>query len=187
MRSLFFLILQTWPGKLGIYFRSKFYSRVFGHEDFTIIENVYLNIAKGNVTGGKRLKVCPDVKLFATSGNLILGENIFFNFGCFISADRSTITIGDNCSFGNNVTIWSSNHCFESKIQLIIEQGYTAKKIEIGNDVWIGCNVTILPGAIIEDGCVLASGSAVLDRFTAYSVIGGGTSKNFKKRGGNQK
>ena len=187
MGSLFFLTLQTWPGILGIYFRSKFYSRVFGHEDFTIFENVYLNIAKGNVTGGKRLKVCPDVKLFATSGNLILGENIFFNFGCFISADRSTITIGDNCSFGNNVTIWSSNHCFESKIQLIIEQGYTAKKIEIGNDVWIGCNVTILPGAIIEDGCVVDAGPVVLDRFTAYSVIGGVPAKFLKKRGDNQK
>ena len=116
-----------------------------------------------------------------------MGENIFFNFGCFISVDRSTLTIGDNCSFGNNVTIWSSNHCFESKIQLIIEQGYTAKKIEIGNDVWIGCNVTILPGAIIEDGCVVAAGSVVLDRFTAYSMVGGVSAKFLKKRGDNQK
>ena len=52
----------------------------------------------------------------------------------------------------------------------------------IGNDVWIGHNVTIMPGIHIEDGVIIATNSTVTKNVEPYSVIGGNPAKLIKKR-----
>lgn len=46
--------------------------------------------------------------------------------------------------------------------QLLTEWGFPAEEVEIGDDVWIGANVSILKGARIGSGCIIATGSVVL-------------------------
>lgn len=54
--------------------------------------------------------------------------------------------------------------------------------IEIGDHVWIGCNVTVLKGSKIPDGCVVASGSVVRSRFeTKNALIAGNPAKVIKE------
>jgi virginiamycin A acetyltransferase len=43
----------------------------------------------------------------------------------------------------------------------------------VGNDVWIGCEALIMPGARIGDGAVIAARSVVSGRVRPYSVVGG--------------
>lgn len=43
----------------------------------------------------------------------------------------------------------------------------------IGNDVWIGQNVTIMPGVKIGDGAIIAANSTVVKNIEAYTVHGG--------------
>ena len=52
----------------------------------------------------------------------------------------------------------------------------------IGNDVWIGANVCILPGVNIGDGAVLAAGAVVNKDVPSYSVVGGVPEKVIKYR-----
>ena len=52
----------------------------------------------------------------------------------------------------------------------------------IGNDVWIGANVIILPGVTINDHSVIAAGSIVTKDVEAYSIVGGSPAKLIKKR-----
>ena len=52
----------------------------------------------------------------------------------------------------------------------------------IGNDVWIGQNVTIMPGVKIGDGSIIATNSTVTKNVDAYSIIGGNPAKLIKKR-----
>ena len=52
----------------------------------------------------------------------------------------------------------------------------------IGNDVWIGANVCILPGVNIGDGAVLAAGAVVNKDVPSYSVVGGVPAKVIKYR-----
>jgi acetyltransferase-like isoleucine patch superfamily enzyme len=47
------------------------------------------------------------------------------------------------------------------------------RPIHIGNDVWLGAGVSVLAGAIIEDGAVIGAGSVVIGRVPAYHVFGG--------------
>ncbi len=53
---------------------------------------------------------------------------------------------------------------------------------EIGNDVWIGYNATIMPGVKIGDGAIIASNSTVVKDVASYSVVGGNPAKEIRKR-----
>lgn len=52
----------------------------------------------------------------------------------------------------------------------------------VGNDVWIGQNVTILPGVKIGDGAIIASNSVVTKDVSPYHIVGGNPSKVIRKR-----
>lgn len=56
------------------------------------------------------------------------------------------------------------------------------KGITIGNDVWIGQNVTILPGVKIGNGVTVAAGSVVIDDLPSYCVVGGSPAKVIYKK-----
>lgn len=56
----------------------------------------------------------------------------------------------------------------------------------VGNDVWIGYNVTILPGITIGDGAIIAANTTVTKDVPPYSIVGGNPSKVIKKRFSNE-
>lgn len=53
---------------------------------------------------------------------------------------------------------------------------------EIGNDVWIGYEATIMPGVKIDSGAIIATKSVVTADVPAYSVVGGNPAKVIKYR-----
>ncbi|MBP0904062.1 CatB-related O-acetyltransferase [Mariniflexile gromovii] len=58
----------------------------------------------------------------------------------------------------------------------------TKGNTEIGNDVWIGFNATIMPGIKIGDGAIIATNSTVTKDVEPYSIVGGNPAKEIKKR-----
>ncbi len=73
--------------------------------------------------------------------NITIGKNVFINSCCHFQ-DQGGITIDDGCLIGHNVIITTLNHVEEpSKRQSILP-----KSVTIGKNVWIGANVTIVPG-----------------------------------------
>lgn len=57
----------------------------------------------------------------------------------------------------------------------------------IGNDVWIGQNVTIMPGVKIGDGAIIATNSTVVKSVEPYTIYGGNPAKFIKKRFSDEK
>jgi virginiamycin A acetyltransferase len=57
----------------------------------------------------------------------------------------------------------------------------------IGNDVWIGQNVTIMPGIKIGDGAIIAANSTVVKSVEPYTIYGGNPAKFIKKRFSDEK
>ncbi len=54
--------------------------------------------------------------------------------------------------------------------------------INIGNDVWIGYNATIMGGVTIGDGAIIATNSTVIKDVEPYSIVGGNPAIEIKKR-----
>lgn len=90
--------------------------------------------------------------------NIHLGENFYANVGCTI-LDGGEVRFGDNVLLAPNVGIYTAGHAMDVAERVSgIEYAYP---ITIGNNVWIGADVTILPGVSIGDNTVIGAGSVV--------------------------
>ncbi|WP_236023530.1 glycosyltransferase [Bifidobacterium miconis] len=104
------------------------------------------------------------------TGDIVIGDNVFFNNGCAVHAMES-ITIGSETIFGENVRIYDHNHRFADPTLAIKEQGYSTAPVHIGSHCWIGSNVTILKGANIGDNCVIGAGCVISGDIPSGSVV----------------
>lgn len=114
-------------------------------------------------------------KGLSVGNNVGLGTHGFF--GC-----AGGIIIGDDTIFGNYVSLHSENHNFAEHDVPIRLQGVNRKGIRIGCNCWIGAKATILDGAEIGDGCIVAAGAVVSGKFPSNSIIGGVPAKIIKSR-----
>ena len=110
-------------------------------------------------------------------GKIKIGRNCFFNHGCSLNSLKS-ITIGNDCIFGENVKMYDHNHNYQSG-ELIRKQGYKCAEIVIGNNCWIGSDVVILPGVTIGDNVVIGAGTIVTKNIKNNSTIV--TARNIKE------
>lgn len=102
-------------------------------------------------------------------GKIEIGSNCFFNRNCSINS-MGKISIGDNCIFGENVCIYDHNHKYRDNSELIRKQKFNIKGIKIGNNCWIGSNVTILAGVEIGDNVVVGANTLVCKSISTNSV-----------------
>lgn len=94
-----------------------------------------------------------------------------------------TCTIGDYVMMGANVTVITHNHAFERTDIPMMHQGFEEERpVVIGNDVWIGDRVIILPGVTVGNGSVLAAGAVVTRDVPAFSIVAGVPAKVIKFR-----
>jgi len=114
-------------------------------------------------------------------GGLKIGNNCYVNINFFVQAS-GRVTIGNDVLIGPGTYIISENHTFGNLKKLIRNQDIEKAPVLIGNNVWIGVGVIILPGVTIGDGCVIAAGAVVTKSFPKNSVIGGVPAKIIKKR-----
>lgn len=89
--------------------------------------------------------------------NIEIGSNFYSNHNLTI-VDVCKVTIGNNVLFGPHVMISTGTHPLDPIERQKTEYGAS---ISIGNDVWVGGNVSILPGVNIGNNCVIGAGSVV--------------------------
>ena len=86
------------------------------------------------------------------------------------------IIIGQNVAIGEDFTIWDSDaHVIVGK------EHQTTQTTSIGNNVWIGINVTVLKGVKIGDGAVIAAGSTVTKNIPPGVLAAGVPAKVIKE------
>ncbi|KEQ19096.1 sugar O-acetyltransferase [Endozoicomonas numazuensis] len=102
--------------------------------------------------------------------NIHLGENFYANHHCTI-LDGAKVSIGHNVLFGPNVTLSTAGHPLNAEVR---NTGLEfCKLITIGNNVWLGANVTVNPGITIGDNAVIGAGSVVTRDIPANTVAVG--------------
>nr|QOS19907.1 galactoside O-acetyltransferase [Vibrio parahaemolyticus]QOS25699.1 galactoside O-acetyltransferase [Vibrio parahaemolyticus]QOS25844.1 galactoside O-acetyltransferase [Vibrio parahaemolyticus] len=93
-------------------------------------------------------------------GELIVGENSYIGTNSAINlAKECSVSIGDNVSISHNVRIYTTTKesikdpCGNSKVR--------NRDVNIGNNVWVGANVVVLPGVTICDNVTIGANSVV--------------------------
>lgn len=139
-------------------------------QNVTIYDSAYREIIKSLI---------PDIPMttlistpfYCDNGyNIHLGESVFINSNC-IFLDAAPIHIGKNSLIGPNCQLYTPQHPINYIERR--EKIETAFPISIGEDCWLGGNVTICPGVTIGNRCVIAAGSVVTKSFPADSFIAG--------------
>ena len=107
-----------------------------------------------------------------------VGKRFFANFH-FTVLDEAPVTIGDDCFIGPNVSIYTACHS-TNPVERNTRQEW-AEPVTIGNNVWIGGSVTILPGVTIGDNVTIGAGSVVTKDIPSGTVAVGNPCKVIKQ------
>lgn len=158
---------------------SYYYLRAFG-KSYHIKLGLYVRryLASHMIDNcGKNVNIERNAKF---NRNISIGDNS--GIGSKSSVAPYT-KIGDNVMMGPEVIMYSRNHNIDRIDIPMCEQGFQkAKPITIGNDVWIGRRVIILPGVTIGDGCVIGAGAVVAKDIPSYSIAVGNPARVIKSR-----
>lgn len=161
---------------------------------------IYYSIAKHLPSSSAGIQVGQKA-LRAFCGKLMLrscGKNVNIEQGATFSAKASLgdysgiginaringeCRIGSHVMMGTDVVVITRNHAFERTDIPMMEQGFEEERpVTIGNDVWIGDRVIILPGVTVGDGSILGAGAVVTHDVPAYAIVAGVPAKVIKMR-----
>jgi maltose O-acetyltransferase len=111
--------------------------------------------------------------LFYGNGKIVVGSGSYIGWFSTINASKNCkVTIGEKVHISHNVRMYT--------ISDVADQDFSANLLEkkegdivIGNYVWIGANVFIVPGITIGDNAVIGANSVVTKNVAAFSIVGG--------------
>lgn len=125
----------------------------------------------------------------------LLGKNktLFIGRDCQVGDNvhivaTERVEIGENCLLASKIFISDTSHGIydnsDSESNPFIapnDRKLHTRPVEIGNRVWVGENVCILPGVTIGDGCVIGANSVVTQNIPDGSIVTGIPARIIKK------
>ena len=167
--------------------------RVFaGKMLYAIVKNMPLSDSRVNFGSKKLRALCGKLILnhcgtnvniekgAQFSSEISLGDNSGIGVNALVS---SYVTIGKDVMMGPDCIILTSNHGFERKdIPMWKQSSSEPRPVVIGDDVWIGARVIILPGVHVGNGSVIGAGSVVTKDVEPGSIVGGNPAKLIRMR-----
>lgn len=105
------------------------------------------------------------------SPNSVIGNNVKFN-GMEVRGD-GYLEIGDNFRSAPRCVIVTRNHDYDGGDAVPYDDTYVRKNVIIGDNVWFGVNVIVVPGVEIGEGAIIQAGSVVTDDIPEGAIAGG--------------
>ncbi len=141
----------------------------------------------------KKLRArCARVYIRSCGENVNIEPNATFNHALRIGDNSGIgenselygdITIGRDVMMGTNCIIYTRNHKFNRTDIPMSQQGFgEVKPVVIGDDVWIGGRVTILPGVNVGNGAIIGAASVVTKDVPDYAIVAGNPAKIIRYR-----
>lgn len=145
----------------------------------TVLGRIY--VFNNKVTIGNNVQLYPNVT-FMGNGQITIGDNVKLgNNVCICSTSGAGIEIGKDTLIAANCYIIDSNHEIKKGIK-ISKQEVTAEKVIIGEDVWLGNDVTVLKGSRIDDGVVVGAKSLVNQHLSNNKICWGVPAREIRER-----
>lgn len=145
---------------------------------------VYIRGGKGltfgeGFTTGYRCRI----EIFGQGADkLVFGKNCKIGDNVHLVSSGS-VKIGDDCLFASNIFVSDTDHGGKNDLPTTPpdERELVSNPVEIGNCVWIGEGVAVLPGAKIGNGCIIGAHSVVKGEIPDYTIAVGTPAKVVKK------
>ena len=109
-----------------------------------------------------------------------LGAHAHLN-GAWVSG-TGRLVIGRYFHSGDGLRIFTRNHNYDHGEAIPYDRTYIAKDVTIGDFVWIGAQVILLPGTTIGEGAIIQAGSVVHGTIPPLAIAGGNPAKVFAHR-----
>ena len=109
-----------------------------------------------------------------------IGNHFYCNANAMF-LDTNWITIGDNVKIGPRVNLLTAGHPIDAATRVSLLE--FAKPIVIGNNTWLGGNVTVLPGVTIGNNVVIGAGAVVTRDIPDNVVAVGNPARVLRKIG----
>ena len=131
---------------------------------------------------GRNVHICQGWNISGVA-QMTLGSHVWIGENFYARADGG-VSIGSGTIISRNVEIWTANHNYQSEdLQAIpYDRRMVPKPVVIGENVWIGTHVLILPGAKIGEGAVVGAGAVVSGEIPPMAVAAGNPAKVIKYR-----
>ncbi len=120
---------------------------------------------------GRDVSLRPYSFLRSVPGRIVIGAGTYVGDFTIINA-RESVLIGAKVTIGPFCFVTDANHLTDRQAP-IQEQGWRAKEVVIGDDVWLGAGVKVLAGVRLGEGAVVGAGSVVTRDVDPYHVVAG--------------
>jgi len=130
-------------------------------------------VPRRNLKIGPRARISPNA-VFSNPERISIGEALNLGARCYLWAGPrdGQIVIGDNVLFGPEVMVTAANYRFNDG-HPVTEQAMDEADVIIGNDVWLGTRVTVMPGVEIGSGAIVGAGSVVTKSIPPMAIAVG--------------
>ena len=135
------------------------------------IDTAVVVVNRRSFRAGPRSALYHGAYILNTHGQFTLGHDSHLGAGCYVNVHRGCVTIGDNVAIGPGTKIIAySNHYRAGS--LVSGERITADVV-IGNNVFLGADCVLLPGATIADNVVVGAGSVVKGALQPDAIYAG--------------
>jgi acetyltransferase-like isoleucine patch superfamily enzyme len=141
---------------------------------FHFIRDFFIKIILSNYGKGSTLLMNVEIR---KGQNISIGDNSIVNARVLLDGRGGKLTIGNNVDIAQDTTIWTLSHDPHSDTHQDI-----GKDVTIEDYVWIGANVTILPGVTVKKGAVIGTCSVVTKDIIENEIVAGNPAKKISIR-----
>jgi acetyltransferase-like isoleucine patch superfamily enzyme len=202
--------LFSWgvPGALGLWLRSKLYPLVLGSVGRNVVFGVNVTLRHPHkIVIGDNVVIddgcCLDAKGTDNQGISIAG-GVFVGRNTILSCKNGDIVIEENANLGFNCEVFSASrvrigkrilmaaytylvggdHLYDRIDIPVLEQGRTARGIDVGDGVWLGTHVVVTDGSTIGRDAIIGAGAVVVGEIPEFAVAAGVPAKVMRDRRG---
>ena len=201
------MLVSSWvPGALGLLLRSKLYPLILGSVGRNVVFGVNVTVRHPHkITLGDNVVIddgcCLDAKGSDNMG-ITLGNEVFIGRNTILSCKNGDIVVDDKANIGFNCEIFSASrvrigkrvlmaaytylvggdHLYDRVDIPVLEQGRTARGVEVGDNVWLGAHVVVTDGSTIGRDAIVGAGAVVVGEIPEFAIAIGIPAKATRDR-----
>ncbi len=199
--------LASWvPGALGLLLRSKLYPLLLGRcgRNVTFGANVVLRHPHKIAIGDNVVvddNCCLDAKGTDNQG-ITIGNGVFVGRNTILSCKNGDILLDDEANVGFNVEVFAASrvrvgkkvliaaycylvggdHLYDRIDTPVLEQGRTARGIEVDDHAWLGAHAVVTDGSRVGKDCIIGAGAIVIGQVPDFAIAAGVPAKVLRNR-----